>query len=922
MVKLTGTAIWFMQPKPDGDAEQGDKVTGFFIPLKAFEKFIVPDSDGSDPAGCGFTSTVVCYKNMSLQVDDDYVRSLGSSGFSNLVLGGIPSDVVTHSLTTSLKSSRLSGYGAQHRAGRVCGAEQIGEGQVPVCKARVPVSGTKGGDGPGPGAGMQARASPAALLGVSGVDEVGQVNARGSEDADEGECVERARDVGEVSRGYDLTRHLVLLGHTRTMSGSGEMPVCEYAERGRVNSSGEVNEAPLLFKFSEAYEEKWRDVIGKCEMDKPPKKKNEWDGRRPRAVPLVHGTSVIAPAPWSHHRYTGTGPLISFDSQVVHYSPFWWEDRRFGEGRSVLKISAFKLLTEWLLEASWRQDDIAPGPLTLTLIDARLMTLMAQRDTSLLKWRIARLKGVVKKDRLDVFASRGARRNSWPLCDNVCTPIAGPLVTSLFSKQPHRQVPPTPSSHDPLTGLTGVTNQEVRDLALRKRRASEVVGGLSRESLHHLGKEGVRRECRRADPCLGFEGLFRIVEAHDITYADGSRYTGAIDSSGFPHTREGEMGLLETAAGQTYPFRYSGGWRHGVPHGGGELRTGRFRYKGSLKNGVRHGRGVSMLLFPPKTSAFFPDELAAAQASVLSEISESDERVAAVVKGVYNEDRVDGDVVIEIKSDKLLLQRYEGTIERGIGSGSGTLYFRNGNVYKGEISAGQRYGDGVFIRADGKTLYDGEWAEDKPHGEAKRVMMEDGGVYEGEMEDGVKSGHGHLKKSDGTDHYVGYWLKDQPNGRGHRVYTDGFYEGEFRLGQRWGNGTFTYRDGRQYTGTWKHDKQEGEGELLDERRERGRYRFTKGEIIEESYREYGKTKTLPRSTAVELGKDLCPTPTPMGHFLQYEVVDEVDRGYRAWDEFNNCLSTFVRHDTPTAISPPSTTQRTQRDPFSAHLFKM
>ena len=39
----------------------------------------------------------------------------------------------------------------------------------------------------------------------------------------------------------------------------------------------------------------------------------------------------------------------------------------------------------------------------------------------------------------------------------------------------------------------------------------------------------------------------------------------------------------------------------------------------------------------------------------------------------------------------------------------------------------------------------------------------------------------------------------------------GTYEGEWRDGQRNGNGVFYYADGSKYDGEWKEDKKDGKG---------------------------------------------------------------------------------------------------------------
>jgi uncharacterized caspase-like protein len=88
-----------------------------------------------------------------------------------------------------------------------------------------------------------------------------------------------------------------------------------------------------------------------------------------------------------------------------------------------------------------------------------------------------------------------------------------------------------------------------------------------------------------------------------------------------------------------------------------------------------------------------------------------------------------------------------------------------------------------------------------------------GDVYVGETVNGKRQGEGVYTYKDGRS-YTGAWQDDKRHGQGTMAFPNGDkYVGEFAEGLFHGQGTYTLSNGQQYTGTWKEGKQNGKGTL-------------------------------------------------------------------------------------------------------------
>ena len=89
------------------------------------------------------------------------------------------------------------------------------------------------------------------------------------------------------------------------------------------------------------------------------------------------------------------------------------------------------------------------------------------------------------------------------------------------------------------------------------------------------------------------------------------------------------------------------------------------------------------------------------------------------------------------------------------------------------------------------------------------------GIYEGEWKDGERHGQGTYDDSAGSI-YIGEWKHDERGGEGIQIYPDGSkYEGQWENDQRNGQGILILPDGQKYEGAWKDNKRHGPGTFTD-----------------------------------------------------------------------------------------------------------
>ncbi|CAK4085668.1 unnamed protein product [Aphanomyces euteiches] len=160
---------------------------------------------------------------------------------------------------------------------------------------------------------------------------------------------------------------------------------------------------------------------------------------------------------------------------------------------------------------------------------------------------------------------------------------------------------------------------------------------------------------------------------------------------------------------------------------------------------------------------------------------------------------------------------YEGDVKGGKRHGNG--YFQSSNritSYDGEWVDGKQHGVGRMVYDDANGIeYDGEWKAALRDGQGT-MKYGSGNVYQGQWIAGVKCGHGVMHWFDKMEQYDGDWLDDKQHGNGVHVWKaqdkrGNRYEGEFANGVRDGFGVFYYANGARYEGHWENNVKNGPG---------------------------------------------------------------------------------------------------------------
>ena len=118
-------------------------------------------------------------------------------------------------------------------------------------------------------------------------------------------------------------------------------------------------------------------------------------------------------------------------------------------------------------------------------------------------------------------------------------------------------------------------------------------------------------------------------------------------------------------------------------------------------------------------------------------------------------------------------------------------------------SALKKNGKISFVFEDG-SAYDGEWLDDKRHGQGIMTF--------------------------GESRYEGIWENDKRHGKGVHTYSNGDkYEGQWENDEKSGDGIYTWKNGGSYSGEWKNNAKEGDGirTLMDGSKYSGRWIYNK-----------------------------------------------------------------------------------------------
>ncbi|EER13162.1 MORN repeat-containing protein, putative [Perkinsus marinus ATCC 50983] len=167
---------------------------------------------------------------------------------------------------------------------------------------------------------------------------------------------------------------------------------------------------------------------------------------------------------------------------------------------------------------------------------------------------------------------------------------------------------------------------------------------------------------------------------------------------------------------------------------------------------------------------------------------------------------------------------YDGDFDEGVRHGKGTYWYRNGDVYTGQFQENEKHGMGRLVYTGRKVANDeedGEGDEGKKRRNSNPYhsfltsyctggTSAQGGTYHGQFKEGEKHGQGTYKYNNG-DVYSGDWAKGRKHGRGTYVYEDGSsLEGKWKEGSLMA-GTWTLPSGVRFLGNFKENKPFGEG---------------------------------------------------------------------------------------------------------------
>lgn len=166
-------------------------------------------------------------------------------------------------------------------------------------------------------------------------------------------------------------------------------------------------------------------------------------------------------------------------------------------------------------------------------------------------------------------------------------------------------------------------------------------------------------------------------------------------------------------------------------------------------------------------------------------------------------------------------------------NGKGERYTLENHIYKGDFISNLREGHG--IESTDKSIYDGDYKDDKQNGRAK-VTFTSGDSYEGEILNAQFHGKGHYKWKKTGHEYIGEYKYGKLHGEGlYRINEEEYYKGEYKDGIKEGKGEMHFTKGKRYVGPFSKGKPHGIGYYDNGHGFRGEVEFIYGRI-NKSYR--------------------------------------------------------------------------------------
>ena len=294
----------------------------------------------------------------------------------------------------------------------------------------------------------------------------------------------------------------------------------------------------------------------------------------------------------------------------------------------------------------------------------------------------------------------------------------------------------------------------------------------------------------------------------EMKYKDGSYYKGE-----FKNNKKEGKGFLKYKNGE----EYDGEFKNDLPNGKGifTFKSGEIiSYEGSWRNGEYFGFGKIKYRNGIEIETIFLED------NQFIDIMKIKNKDGNIFYGHINQN--DKSIIgkgYEIKDGNIYIGNfiYDKESSSYIKNGNDfIIYYKNGNIYFGEINMNEITGKGKIIYNNGNK-YKGDFLKEKKHG--KGIMVYNNGYeYNGEFKFDKKDGNGILKKE--KYYYDGSWSNDIKNGSGIECYDNGeTYCGDFKNGKKEGNGVYVFNNNNTYKGEWKNDQMNGKGIIYNSKGE-------------------------------------------------------------------------------------------------------
>jgi len=245
-----------------------------------------------------------------------------------------------------------------------------------------------------------------------------------------------------------------------------------------------------------------------------------------------------------------------------------------------------------------------------------------------------------------------------------------------------------------------------------------------------------------------------------ITYTNGDSYTGQILAHGtgkMVHANgdvyEGEFDMGKRNNKGVYKYingeNYCGQWKDNMHHGQGifSYKTGDV-YNGEFFENKRHGRGD--MLF----------------------------QGGARYKGLWSQGKRNDLGIMTYATSKT---EYNGYWKNNLYHGKGTLTCHgDGSSYTGLFNEGKKHGKGVAIFQNGEKVIEGYWINDFLL--TGTILYKNGDKYEGELRKYKRHGRGKITYKNG-DTFIGSFKNDERKGQGklHAKYGNFQMEGHWNI---------------------------------------------------------------------------------------------------------------------------------------------